>query len=179
MTWLDIVILVVCALALARGLKTGLIMQIASLLGIVLGAIFAGKIAELIYPYLLNMTDNLEHIIAPISYLIGFILILLGVNLIGKAVHSLIHAILLGPINRIIGGIFCLTKWVLIMSILLNLTVLFDRNKSIIKEEVRHNSYTYSILSDVAQAIIPFLRLQDFSTSLPTTDNPQPQAISV
>lgn len=179
MTWLDILVLIICIVAFLRGLKTGLVMQVASLVGIVLGAIFAGKIAEFIYPYLEGISENTEYIVAPASYLIGFILILVLVNILGRMLHHLVHAIFLGAINRVIGAVFSVAKWILIISILLNLTVQFDRNKTIIKAEVREQSHTYPILTNIAQTIIPYLRFDNLSTSLQTLDSPQPPVISI
>lgn len=178
MTWLDIFVAIICIMAFLRGLKTGLIMQVASLGGIILGAIFAGRIAEIIYPYLDGKIGDSENVTGAASYLIGFVLILFAVSLIGKLTHSLANAIFLGSINRIVGAVFCTAKWILIMSILLNILIQFDLGKSLIKDKVRDQSHTYPILINIAQTIIPYLRFDDFTPS-PKTDNPPPQVISV
>lgn len=178
MIWLDILVVIICIAALVRGLMTGFVLQIASLAGIILGAIFCGKVAEVIYPHLIGIIGNKENITEVASYILGFIIILVAVNLIGRLINSVADSLILKPINRIIGGAFCLIKWVVITSILFNLLIHIDQDQHIVKEEVRENSHTYPILINVAQAIIPYLRFEEFIPS-PNIDSPQPQAISV
>lgn len=165
MIWLDIVVVIVCVAACIRGYMTGFVLQLSFLLGIILGAVFAGEMAKKIAPYLENIIGEPEYLAAPISYVIGFVIILIAVNLIGRIVNSLVKVVLLGTVNRLVGAVFCLGKWILIMSILLNLLVTFDHNKTIIKEEVREQSNVYSSLIEIAQIIIPYLRFDDFIPS--------------
>ena len=162
MIWLDILVLIVCAIALIRGYMTGLIMQIASLAGIILGAIFAGKMAEEVYPYLIEIFPDSQNIIAPLSYLVGFILILIAVYFIGKLIDKFAETVLLGTANKIVGAIFCMVKWILIISIMTNIVTMFDQRKIVLNEKVREESYTYSVLIDIAQTIIPYFRLDNF-----------------
>lgn len=164
MTWLDITMLIICLAAITRGAMTGFIMQVASLAGIILGAIFAGKAAEWLYPLLDNLLDgNSQNITAPASYILGFILILIAVHLIGRLINTLVKVTLLSVANRIAGSVFSLGKWILITSIILNLTTQIDQGKNIIKEDVRNNSYCYAPMIDIAQIIIPYLRFENIT----------------
>ena len=42
--------------------------------------------------------------------------------------------------------------------VLLNLLVEFDQEEKIIKENVRNESYTYPLVTEVAKTVIPYLR---------------------
>lgn len=178
MIWLDILFIVIALAALTRGLLTGLVLQAASLAGIILGAIFCGKVAEYIYPHLIGIIGNSENVTSAASYILGFIIILVVVNLIGRAINTIADSMILKPINRVLGGVFCLAKWLLISSIILNLVIQIDTDKSIIKEEVREKSHTYPILIDIAQTVIPYLRFEAITPS-PNEDNQSPQAVFV
>ena len=155
--WLDICVLIICIAAFVRGFFTGFIIQAAALAGIILGAFFAGTLAEIILPYIEHWFENVEHLAAPASYLISFIVILIAVTLIGRLINVLAKAVLLDTANKVAGGIFCAVKWTLIISVLLNLTVIFDVNKSVIKEYVRNESLTYPMLIGMVQLITPYL----------------------
>lgn len=178
MVWLDIFFAVVCIAAIVRGLMTGLVLQVASLAGIILGAIFCGKVAEAIYPHLIGIIGNSESITGVTSYILGFIIILLAVNLIGRLINSVADSVILKPINRIAGAAFCLIKWIVIISILFNLVIHIDNDQQMIKKEVREQSHTYPILVNVAQSIIPYLRFEEFIPSQ-TQDNQSPQEVFV
>jgi Uncharacterized membrane protein, required for colicin V production len=158
MNWFDLVVLILVLLALIKGFFSGFVMQIAMLAGLILGAIFAGKLSELIAPELIKLTDVSPHIMAPLSYIVAFIAILVALFFAGKLVESFIKAVKLNTFNRIAGALFCSLKWIVLFSILLNLLVEFDRDKKIIKEDIRENAITYSVVSEVAQTVIPYLR---------------------
>lgn len=169
MNWLDILVLVVCVAALIRGFFTGFIMQIATLAGLILGVIFAKSLAMVIYPHIAGWMDNSENIALPISYLIGFILILIGVTIVGRIINSLVKAVLLDPVNKVAGAIFCMGKWIVIVSVLLHLFVMFDSKKEILKEDIRESSLAYPVLTEIAQIIMPYFQL-DIDGVAPQTE---------
>lgn len=156
--WFDLVVAILVILTLIRGFFSGFIMQVATLAGIVLGAIFAGKLSEYIAPELIKITTASPHIIGPLSYIVAFVAILVALFFAGKLIESFIDALKMTILNRLAGAVFCTAKWIVIFSILLNLLVEFDQNKNIIKDDVRNESYTYSFISDVAKTVIPYLR---------------------
>lgn len=158
MNWFDLVVVVIVVLSMIRGLFSGLVMQLATLAGIVLGAIFAGKLSEYIAPQLIKITDASPHIVGPLSYILAFIAILIGLFFAGKLIESFVDAIKMTSLNRLAGSIFCIAKWIVIFSILVNLLVEFDQEKKIIKEDVRNESYTYPLITEVAKTVIPYLR---------------------
>ncbi len=85
MNWFDIVVIVLILITLIKGFFSGLVMQVATLAGLILGAIFAGKLSELIAPELIKLTDASPHIIGPpLSYIIAFIAIIVILFLAGK-----------------------------------------------------------------------------------------------
>lgn len=158
MNWFDLLVVIILILSIIRGLFSGLVMQLATLAGIILGAVFAGKLSEYIAPQLIKITEASPHIIGPLSYILAFIAILTGLFFIGKLIESFVDAIKMTALNRLAGGIFCAAKWIIIFSILTNLLVEFDQDEKIIKEDVRKESYTYPLITEVAKTAIPYLR---------------------
>ena len=158
MNWFDLIVIILVLVSLGKGAFSGLVMQVASLAGLVLGAIFAGQLSALVAPELIRLTDASPHIIGPLSYIVAFIAILVGLFFAGKLVESFVEALQMNSLNRLAGAVFCCVKWVVLFSILLNLLVEFDQNKVLIKEDVREKSYTYPYITKISQTVIPYLR---------------------
>jgi len=158
MNWFDLIVVILVIITLIRGAFSGLIMQVATLAGIILGAIFAGKLSEYIAPELIKLIDASPHIIGPLSYIVAFIIILVGLFFIGKMLESFMGALKLTALNRLGGALFCCAKWIIVFSILLNLLAEFDQDKRIIKEDIREQSHTYPLVTEVAKVVIPYLR---------------------
>jgi len=158
LNWFDLVVIVLVLITLIRGFFSGLIMQVAMLAGIILGAIFAGKLSEFIAPELIKLIQGSPHIIGPLSYILAFIIILIILFFAGKALEKFADALAMNTINRLAGAVFCVAKWIVLFSILLNLVVEFDQDKRIIKEDVRTQSHTYPVVLEVAKTVIPYLR---------------------
>lgn len=158
MNWFDLVIIIIALITLVKGFFSGFVRQIAALAGLILGAIFAGKLSEMIAPQLISLTQASPHIIGPLSYIVAFIIIIVALFFAGKLLESFIDALQMDLLNKLAGAFFCCAKWIVLISILLNLVVELDQNKHIVNEDVREKSYTYSLIMDIAQTVIPYLR---------------------
>ena len=158
MNWFDLVVIILIALTLIKGFFSGFVMQVAMLAGVALGAVFAGKLSEFIAPKLIEWANVSPHILAPLSYIVAFLAILIGLFFVGKLIESFIKAIQLNTINRVAGALFCSLKWVLIFSIITNLLIEFDQDKRIIKQDIRETSFIYPLITETAQTVIPYLR---------------------
>ncbi|WP_165023761.1 MULTISPECIES: CvpA family protein [unclassified Dysgonomonas] len=157
MNWFDLVIIILVAATLIKGFTSGFVMQAASLAGLILGAIFAGKLSGYIAPKIISLTDGSPHVIGPISYVVAFLLIITSLILLGKAVQSAVKAMEMNALNRIAGAIFCCAKWLIAVSILVNLISEIDQSNLIIKEDVYEKSHTYPLVKRVAPLAIPYL----------------------
>ena len=104
MSWLDIVLLVVLAVATLIGLKTGLIKTILSLVGMIIGVILAG-----------NLSDPLAERLTFISHagtakVVAFAIILIAVMIIASMIARFLKwatsLVMLGWVNRLGGAVF-------------------------------------------------------------------------
>lgn len=123
MNAIDIIILVVIAGAAIYGLYRGFIKQLSSLAAIALGVIgcrLFGNDVGVMAMSLMPDTLNNPTIANFIGIAILFILIYLTVELIASLLHSLSHALMLGWLDHLLGSVFSLFKWLLILSIILN-----------------------------------------------------------
>lgn len=162
MIWFDLVVVIIVVGAIIRGAMSGLVMQLASLLGLIIGAIFAGQLADVVAPWLISWmkaSDN-ERIIGILSYVIAFLLIFMAICFIGRLLQATIEAIKVNSLNRLAGAAFCVVKWLFLLSIILNLVVQMDRNEKLIEKDVRENSITYPLVLSTAQMVVPYLTFE-------------------
>ncbi len=114
----DILILVVLVVFLIKGLLRGLLKEVCSLLGLVLGGVFA-------FTFHLPLAQFLQDdagLPGQISVWAAFLAIFLGVIIVfavlGFVLHRFVKMILLGGVNRLAGGVFGLIQAVVIIAMI-------------------------------------------------------------
>ncbi len=157
MTWIDFVTLIIVGYSFFKGYGDGLISQVTSLLGLVFGAIFAGTIAQLLEPAITAVFKSSSHIAGPISYLIAFVLILIGFSFVGKMIKGIANSIHIGFLNNLGGAAFCALKWLLAFSLFLNVVETMDSNELVIKAETKQKSTTHQFVKGLMPMIVPYL----------------------
>jgi membrane protein required for colicin V production len=141
MSYFDIVVGILLILAGLKGLKNGLVKELAGLFALLFGIIFAVQFSDFAAAFLSRFFQS-QHM-GIISFLITFAIVVVLVYLIASLLHSLIHAIALGIFNRILGLIFGIIKAGFIISIILLGLDVFGLEKSIVtpREQERSNLY--------------------------------------
>lgn len=159
MNYFDIVTGIVLILAIIKGFKNGLIIELASLAALVLGLFGAIQFSSITESFLIEHIDS--SYIGIIAFIATFILIVVVVHLVAKMVDKLISAIALGTVNRVLGAIFSLLKYAFIISVVLAILGSFERSFSIIPEEQKETSKLYEPLSSIAPTVFPYLQFED------------------
>ncbi|SHF60015.1 CvpA family protein [Dysgonomonas macrotermitis] len=158
MTWFDICIFIVTAYCIFKGYKTGLVKQLATLAGLVAGAVLSGQISTIIRPLIQGKTESSDYILEPLSYILAFAIIMLAFYLLGTLVQGILEAAKMGTLNRLAGIVLCLTKWMFAISIVLNLLIKVDTNRIIISHETEARSKTYKYVQPLAPYLVPYLK---------------------
>lgn len=171
MTWFDIFIYIVIVYCVFKGYKTGLIKQLATLAGLVAAAILSGQISSILLPILQGKSHSSDYILAPISYMLAFALIMLAFYLLGTLIQGIIEAAKMGTLNRLAGVGLCLTKWILAISIVVNLISKIDSRHYIISDDTISKSKTYKYVQPLAPHIVPFLKFEFDKSQLSEKDN--------
>lgn len=124
--WLDIAILVIIIGSTLLGVVRGLIQSVAGLLGLILGAVFAGQIAVMIDPAL-NQA-NIQHppITGATAFVIAFVLIVVGVEIAAGFLRVITKMLFLGWLDRVGGAVFGLLRGVILSMILLAGMTMFN-----------------------------------------------------
>jgi membrane protein required for colicin V production len=126
MNWLDIIILITLVAATIGGVAIGIVRSVVTLAGLMLGIFLAGRHYETVGGWLKFISD------ANMANTVGFILIVAAVMIIASIVcvilRKLLSAILLGCLDRLLGGVAGLLIGVLFWSALLALWIKYFSN---------------------------------------------------
>jgi membrane protein required for colicin V production len=158
MNYLDWILFILIGIGMVKGLTDGLVRQLISLAGIIVGSWVAIKYADVAAKFLLTLYDFPVYVWKPLAFFILFITIIILANLLATIFQKVLDGIGLGPLNHVAGAIFGGIKFVLIISIALNLFQLFDKNNRIIKSVSKSESISYYPLLKVSPTIFPYLQ---------------------
>lgn len=157
MSWLDITLVVALGIACWRGLRNGFVMEVCTLLALGLGiwgAIhFSDRVAEW-----LQLHWELGELTGPVAFLLTFLLILVVVNLIGRAITKALSLAMLSWPNKIGGAVFALIKYALILSMLVQVMEGMSLWGTMLPEEVRSDSRFYQPIRSIAPNVVPAIK---------------------
>lgn len=149
MSFLDIVLGILLLFGLIKGLKNGLLIEIASLVALIAGLYGAIHFSYIFGDYLSEQFSWDGKYINLIAFIITFVIIILLVSLVGRLLTKLVDFAMLGLLNRIAGGIFGILK----VAVLLGAILIFFHNSifkfGIIKEENIESSVLYEPIKDI------------------------------
>jgi membrane protein required for colicin V production len=167
MNWLDITIGILLLLAFIIGYRKGLIMQLIGLAGILLAVFFGGKFAKIILPELERVFDFSSELLLVLSYIVAFVAIALIAYLAGQMIEKIVDVFFLDFFNRLFGGIIAIITMVVVLSLLLNLVLILDKNEQIISARVKSNSFFFERIKPVVPVIVPYLKKESWNEYIP------------
>ncbi|MCU0371261.1 MAG: CvpA family protein [Bacteroidales bacterium] len=149
MNLLDLLLLIPVVWLCIRGFSKGFILELASLIGLVLGILaayyFSDHLKDLLKEYF-TLTDRAMKVT---SYILIFLAVMLVVYLIGKALEKVVEVVMLGWLNKLLGAIVGLAKGIVVVCIILFLFEKFDPAQKVIKPDVKEKSMFYGPVMEV------------------------------
>jgi len=167
MNWLDIALAIPLLWFTYKGLRNGLIIELASLAALILGIYVALHFSFYAEEYLRENFEVADKYLNIISFAITFLIVAVLVYLVGKIIHKLVSIVALGFLNRLAGGIFGFLKAALVLSVILYFLNGFD--SGILKTDVKEKSFLYSPIESIVPIIIPRLDLEEMR--MPTEED--------
>jgi membrane protein required for colicin V production len=124
MSWVDLAIVIVLAMATLGGLAQGFFRSICSLLGLVIGLELAawnyGRVAALVRPIVpVEAVDNF------IGFLVIALLVMAVANLVGGIVSDTVRKMGLGCVDKLGGAVVGFVQGVLLVVLVIVVTVAF------------------------------------------------------
>lgn len=155
MNTFDIIIAAFLIFGFVKGLMRGLFVEIASLVGLVVGIYGAIHFSYFIGDYLAEYVEWESQYITVVSFALTFALIVIAITLFGKAMTKVADFAALGLINKILGGVFGLLKFGLILSVLLLIFSKLNSTIPFVSEEEEKSSILYEPVKQLAPMLFP------------------------
>jgi len=95
---------------------------------------------------------------AKVSFFIAFFLVFIATILLGKLFNSLVNVTPLGIFNRILGALFGMLRYALVLSLLLWFLNTAEKEFRFIPESQTEKSKLVTPLQKVAPALLPVLK---------------------
>ena len=133
---MDILLLILLSVGFVSGLFSGAVKQLISLAALILGFV----VASLYYQQLGEVMGNVVQLPA-FCQVVAFLLLWVTVPIVARLVSALLTSMLdkifvMGLLNRLLGGIFCLAKY----AIVLGAFIWLFHTANLIKEETMQAS---------------------------------------
>ena len=158
MNMFDIVILILVVYGLISGFIKGFIVEVSGIIALGVGITGAFKFSEILGNYLIIYIDWEPKIIQIVSFILIFIGIVYIISLLAKMLTKALKLILLGGINRLLGALFGILKW---MHILCALTLVFKEVNQILtlmEDSVLETSFSYPILGEMGEFLFNWVK---------------------
>ena len=155
MNYIDIFISIFLIYGFIKGLYNGFIIEIASVIGLLLGIYLATQYSGDFSNYLISkqFITWKEGYVIILSNVILFIFTILIVSIIGKVATKLVKLVALGLFNKILGSVFGLLKNILILVIVIFVFNLANNPLKIIEQDELELSVYYKPLNELSRLI--------------------------
>ena len=114
--YLDILIAIPLLWAAYRGFKKGLVIELAGLAALILGIYCALKFSDFISDFIVEQWAYEGKYLPIISFALTFIVVVLLVHLLGKAIEKMLDVVALGAANKLAGAFFNIMKVAIVIS---------------------------------------------------------------
>ncbi len=158
MNIVDIILLICLIPFIIEGIKEGIIRQSFGILALFIGVWAAYSFGSLVALWLSNWFDVSSKMVTVIAFILVFILIFIGVALIGKVLENIIKIASLGWVDRVLGIIFAIIKYILIIGVLIIVFDALNSNFGLVKPKVLADSALYGPIKKITVKIFPYLQ---------------------
>lgn len=157
MNTVDIVIVVILLFGLVKGFIKGLFIEITSLVGLVLGVYGAIHFSYFLSDILKSKVSWDASMIQIVAFAGTFLIILIALVFLGKALTKIAETIALGFFNKILGAIFGFLKYALILSVIFLVYDQINGSIKFINKKKAKQAILYEPVKKLAPTIFPEL----------------------
>jgi membrane protein required for colicin V production len=165
---IDLFLIIIFIWAAIRGFTRGLIMQLTTLIALIFGIYFSIWFSGYLSAIIQNKNGTEGGYLPIIYFAITFLIILIIIYLIGKLIGRLVEAIGLGPVNRLLGVLFGIIKYAILISAILTILNAFNNRFRFLPENRIKESHLYRPLSALVPALFPRI----LNTAIPPVNLP-------
>ena len=170
--YLDLILALPILWGAYKGFTKGLIVELASLIGLLLGLYIGVNFSDF-SASILSTHTNIDPKMLPIAaFSLTFLGVIIGVFIVAKIIEKVVNLIALKMLNKLAGACFGILKSALIFSALLFVFDTVDKQLHLLPNEQKESSLLYPIIQPIAPKIAP--QLKDFDV-MEKVDIPLPE----
>ena len=158
MNILDIILLICFVPAVVQGFRKGFIAQVIAIISIIAGVWLSFHFATVVSTWLGQYIQGSEQVMKIVAFALIFIAAIAVLALLGKLIEGAVKLVMLGWLNKLLGGVFAILKWVLIMSLIVVAFNSINQTFNIVKPNVLAESQLYPVLTEIANSVFPYLK---------------------
>ncbi len=164
MNWIDFIIVILVVLSVISGFSNGLMKEVASLVGLILGIWGAIKFSNFTAAKLYEWFDMSGQYVGIIAFIITFCAIVIVLHFIGALADKVVDAAQLGFLNRLLGMVFGAVKNILILSVIFSVLNAIEARRHFLPKSVETSKF-YKPVADIVPSIFPVIGEGDFRKS--------------
>ena len=160
--YIDAFVLISLAYSFYKGFTKGFIIVLASFVALILGVLGAIYFSDFAAELLKTKTEIDEQYISISAFSITFMAIIFGVHLIAKIVNQAVKMVMLGPLNKVMGGVFSMLKTIIILSVTFYIFDFVNTQMELVKKKTLNESIAYTNIRSITEEVIPLLTKSDW-----------------
>jgi membrane protein required for colicin V production len=157
MNFIDLVIFVLLAYAVFKGVTRGFVLQLASLAALLGGVFAALKLSGFTARFLSEHWNFGYEYLYLVSVALTFILVFILVNLVGEWVNSIVETAHLTLLNKLAGALFNVCKVMIIAGLIIVFIDRVDSRTHFVPEKIRKGSLFYKPVTSAVLFLFPEL----------------------
>lgn len=118
MNALDLAILLLLIWGTFSGFRKGFLLELIGILAFIVGIIIGLEFLQWSIDWLAEYVDIHDSLVPYIAFFVLFVLVVVGINLIGNIVSKALHLTFLGVVDSLSGAVVGMLKWALGISVL-------------------------------------------------------------
>lgn len=151
----DIIIGVFLCYSFYKGIRNGLFVEMASFFSLILGIYIAIKFSDVLTTILSGWLHWNPYTIQVFAFILTFIVVVIGIYMLGKLLTNVANFAFLGWINSVGGGFFRVLKTILIISIFFTLFEKINYHNYLAKKETLDKSIFFNPIQKIAGFVFP------------------------
>ena len=157
MNYIDIAIVGLVIFGAVKGFSKGFIIEAASLIALILGLIGALLFSSTVGTLLESFIDADRIPPSGVLFILTFIAIIIGINLLAKFLTRVLKMAALGGLNRLLGAVFGGLKFILILSAITLILDQFEFLFTFMEDDIIDESQFYEPVKSIGSIVLKWL----------------------
>ena len=157
MNYIDIAIVGLVIFGAVKGFSKGFIIEAASLIALILGLIGALLFSSTVGTLLESFIDADRIPPSGVLFILTFIAIIIGINLLAKFLTRVLKMAALGGLNRLLGAVFGGLKFILILSAITLILDQFEFLFNLMEDDIIDESQFYEPIKSIGSVVLEWL----------------------